>query len=418
MASITSPLDAQAIAATLTEQLGRPDLISDSAPIWWNGIARSSLTMNQYFETLVDVIISQKIVSKSFTNPLARFKNSTLPLGFGESEMYFNPQTGRYFAVNVETSYPGETITTTKNDGVGQEHQSINQNAHVLVDKVPDIKQVFYKINYGRQYQRTYSALELQKVATSWETYASFIDGVARDINASANIDEFRAMKDLFTNGVANALIPQLPIQAVTDEATAKALLVEARTLYGAFQIPSEDYNGWNMTHAEGDKITTWTEPGAVSITLTNRLNAVVDVQALAAAFNMDKADFIGKKFVVDKFDTDGEIQAIIFDDALVHVSDVFNQTGQIYNPATAKENIFLNRQAIMGLCPFANAVAITTATFTKVATQPSDWATKYNEYYEKNSSGLYIAVQGVVNSSTGAITAPKFADLEVYSKS
>lgn len=418
MASITSPLDAQAIAATLTEQLGRPDLISDSAPIWWNGIARSSLTMNQYFETLVDVIISQKIVSKSFTNPLARFKNSTLPLGFGESEMYFNPQTGRYFAVNVETSYPGETITTTKNDGVGQEHQSINQNAHVLVDKVPDIKQVFYKINYGRQYQRTYSALELQKVATSWETYASFIDGVARDINASANIDEFRAMKDLFTNGVANALIPQLPIQAVTDEATAKALLVEARTLYGAFQIPSEDYNGWNMTHAEGDKITTWTEPGAVSITLTNRLNAVVDVQALAAAFNMDKADFIGKKFVVDKFDTDGEIQAIIFDDALVHVSDVFNQTGQIYNPATAKENIFLNRQAIMGLCPFANAVAITTATFTKVATQPSDWATKYNEYYEKNSSGLYIAVQGVVNPDTGAITAPNFAKLEVYSKS
>lgn len=418
MASITSPLDAQAIAATLTEQLGRPDLISDSAPIWWNGIARSSLTMNQYFETLVDVIISQKIVSKSFTNPLARFKNSTLPLGFGESEMYFNPQTGRYFAVNVETSYPGETIATTKNDGVGQEHQSINQNAHVLVDKVPDIKQVFYKINYGRQYQRTYSALELQKVATSWETYASFIDGVARDINASANIDEFRAMKDLFTNGVANALIPQLPIQAVTDEATAKALLVEARTLYGAFQIPSEDYNGWNMTHAEGDKITTWTEPGAVSITLTNRLNAVVDVQALAAAFNMDKADFIGKKFVVDKFDTDGEIQAIIFDDALVHVSDVFNQTGQIYNPATAKENIFLNRQAIMGLCPFANAVAITTATFTKVATQPNDWATKYNEYYEKNSSGLYIAVQGVVNPSTGAITAPNFAKLEVYSKS
>ena len=52
MASITTPMDAQAIAATLTEQLGRPELISDSAPIWWNGIARSSLTMNQYFETL------------------------------------------------------------------------------------------------------------------------------------------------------------------------------------------------------------------------------------------------------------------------------------------------------------------------------------------------------------------------------
>ena len=416
MASITTPMDAQAIAATLTEQLGRPELISDSAPMWWNGIARSSLTMNQYFETLVDVIISQKIVSKAYQNPLARFKNSNLPLGFGESEMYFNPQTGRYFAVNVETAYPGETITTTVNDGVGQANQSINQNAHVLVDKVPDIKQVFYKVNYGRQYQRTYSALELQKVATSWETYASFIDGVARDINASANIDEFKAMKDLFTEGVANALIPQLPIQAVTDEATAKALLVEARTLYGAFQFPSESYNGWNMTHAEGDRITTWTEPGSVSIALTNRSNAVIDVQALAAAFNMDKADFIGKKFLVDSLDADGEIQAIIFDDALVHVTDVFNQTGQIYNPATAKENIFLNKQAIMALCPFANAVAITTATFTVVAEQPDDWATNYNDYYVKNDAGLYIAVQGVVDQ--GAVVAPTFSSLTVYSKS
>ena len=416
MASITTPMDAKAIAATLTEQLGRPDLISDSAPMWWNGIARSALTMNQYFETLVDVIISQKIVSKSYTNPLARFKNSALPLGFGESEMYFNPQTGRYFAVNVETAYPGETISTTKNDGVGEANQSINQNAHVLVDKVPDIKQVFYKVNYGRQYQRTYSALELQKVATSWESYASFIDGVARDINASANIDEFKAMKDLFTNGVANALIPQLPIQAITDEATAKALLVEARTLYGAFQFPSESYNGWNMTHDTGDKITTWTEPGAISIALTNRSNAIIDVQALAAAFNMEKADLIGKKFLVDSLDADGEIQAIIFDDALVHVSDVFNQTGQFYNVATAKENIFLNKQAIMALCPFANAVAITTATFTALTEKPADWATNYNDYYVKNDAGLYIAAIGVEDQ--GSIVAPTFVANAFYSKS
>ena len=71
-----------------------------------------------------------------------------------------------------------------------------------------------------------------------------------------------------------------------------------------------------------------------------------------------------------------------------------------------------------MALCPFANAVAITTATFTVVSTKPNDWATKYNDYYVKNSAGLYIAVQGVVDTRTGAVTAPNFDDLEVYSKS
>ena len=130
----------------------------------------------------------------------------------------------------------------------------------------------------------------------------------------------------------------------------------------------------------------------------------------------MDKADFIGKKFLVDSLDADGKIQAIIFDDALVHVTDVFNQTGQIYNPATAKENIFLNKQAIMALCPFANAVAITTATFTVVSEQPADWATNYNDYFVKNDAGLYIAVQGVVDG--GAVVAPTFSSLVVYSKS
>ena len=69
-----------------------------------------------------------------------------------------------------------------------------------------------------------------------------------------------------------------------------------------------------------------------------------------------------------------------------------------------------------MALCPFANAVAITTATFTALTEAPADWATKYNEYYAKNSAGLYIAVQGVEDN--GAVVAPTFEAGKFYSKS
>ena len=69
-----------------------------------------------------------------------------------------------------------------------------------------------------------------------------------------------------------------------------------------------------------------------------------------------------------------------------------------------------------MALCPFANAVAITTATFTALTEQPAEWATKYNEYYVKNSAGLYIAVQGT--ESSGSVVAPEFVSGKFYSKS
>ena len=69
-----------------------------------------------------------------------------------------------------------------------------------------------------------------------------------------------------------------------------------------------------------------------------------------------------------------------------------------------------------MALCPFANAVAITTATFTALTEEPADWATNYNDYYVKNDAGLYIAAIGVEDQ--GSIVAPTFVANAFYSKS
>lgn len=420
----TTATQARDIARQCTEHIirargGQISEIWDENPTkWWSNVYSHAAIANEYFETLVDTIIDMRIRANDFDNPLAQYKSGDLPLGFGQTEIYINPQSGRYFAINPETSlegdvyYPGQNYTdgvvqngtgdnatfsslTTVNDGVGEANASVNRNAHILLDKLPDVKQVFFRVNYGRQYQRTYSAQDLLKIATTWDSYAQFIDGMSRDINASLQIDEYNAMRNLFTDGVSKGIVPLYHIDALTTENDAKTILQLCRQFHTDFQFPSENYSAWNVANP-GDTIKTWSKPENISILLTSQATAVIDVQALASAFNLDYANFIGKRQTVDYLDNARNIKAIMFDDFAIHVTDVIDQTGEIYNPATSKLNVFRNKQSIMALNPFANMVAFTTNTFTAVTgNKPNDWETAIGKYYTKSEAGTYTAING-----------------------
>lgn len=393
------------------------DVWNENPTIWWSNVYSSAALTNEYFNALVNTIVSQRIRANDFVNPLAQYKSGDMPLGFGSTEIYFNPQKGRYFAINPEETksdgvyYPGKNydenvihngsganasgLNTTVKDGVGEVNASVNRNEHLLMDKLPDVRQIFFRVNYGRQYQRTYSPVDLQKAATTWDSYAKFLDGIPRDINNSVEIDDYEAMRGLFTTAVDRGLIPIYPISGLATEADAKTLLQLTRQFHTDFQFPSEQYSGWNVANP-GNPIKTWSKPDTISILLTSQATSVVDVQALASAFNLEYANFVGKRQLVDYVDADRKVKAIIFDDFMIHVEDIMDQTGNFYNPSTSKDNIFRNKQSIMSLNPFANAVAFTTATFEAVTgSQPADWTTAVGKYYRKSEAGTYIAVVG-----------------------
>lgn len=391
---------AKGIAEQITRNIGAT--WSDNPAQWWSNIFNNEQTINSFFSELVNVIIKQRVISESFDNPLNQYKTGDLPLGLGESEIYFNPQTGRDFFTKVDNE--STAISSWTDDTANR-----NKNYGIMYDVLPDIKQVMYRLNYGRQYKRTYSDIELQNVMTSWDSFGSFIDAVSRDLDASANIEEFNAMRTLFTNGYSNGFLPIQPITAVTNKATAEALLVKAREFFTSFQFPSTQFSGWNAKNPEA-LIQTWTKKDRISIIMTANTAAVVDVYALAAAFNMDKANFIGKIQIVDKLDDNGKVAAIMFDDTLMHVTPKVNMMGAFFNPDTIKQSIYLTRTAIMALCPFANSVVFSTDTFTALVEEPANWATTYTNYYIK---------VGTTYTKLGEYSeAPTFAANKYYSKS
>lgn len=370
---------AKGIAQQITKGIGQEGMWSENPAQWWSNMFSNANTVNAFFNELVNVIISQRIKSESFDNPLEQFKTGQLPLGLGEAEIYFNPQTGRDFKTKVDDESVGVTSWRDNNE-------SHNFNSRLFFDVLPDVKQVFFRVNYGKQYKRTYSDVELNNTMTTWEAVGQFIDAIARDLTASANIEEFDTMRNLFAVGYENNFIPVQPITGITDEATAKAFLVKAREYFTSFQFPSEQFSPWNAKQPEA-LIKTWSKKDRISIIMTAATAAVVDVYALAAAFNMDKADFMGKVVVVDKLDPDGKLAAVLFDDTFLHVQPKFEQSGSFFNPDTVKQNFYLTKTAIMSLDPFANAVAFSTDTFTDLTEAPENWATAYTDYYKKTGT-------------------------------
>ena len=383
---------AKKIAEQITKGIVGGDAAwSDNAHTWISNILSDSDMANSFFTGLTNTIVKQQIISRFFNNPLERFKTGELPYGLAESEFYINPQTGETFL------YPSADTAGT---GV---------NADLLKDKLPDIKQIFFKKNYGKKYKKSYSDVQILNVVQTWDDLGRLIDGISRSLVSDANIEEFDTMKAMMTAGFNNGDMVVSSISDITDKATAEAFLVKAREKFLSFQFPSDAYNSW--TDSNNHKVTTWSDPDNISIIITAKTSAVVDVYALAAAFNIDKAEIMGKVFVVDKIDDAGKVAAILFDDTKLHFEKVLERAYSFFNPDSCSVSFYYYRQAVLALDPFANCIAFTTYNYSVLANAPADWATNYNDYFTKS------AVTGDAYIKNNFDSAPTFAANTYYKR-
>ena len=109
--------------------------------------------------------------------------------------------------------------------------------------------------------------------------------------------------KDLIASAYEGNNVQIETITAVSSEATGKAFVEKARSLFLNFQTPMSDYNAWAKVGGYGREILTYTPKEDIVIILRNDVLASIDVNVLASAFNMNKADFLGNVIGVNNFD-------------------------------------------------------------------------------------------------------------------
>lgn len=349
---------------------------------------------NQFVDALVNRIGSTYVHQQEWRNPLRIFKKDMLRYGDKAQEI----------AVKWIRS-----------------HSYADDREDVFKMYRPDANVWFHTVNRREFYPITVNRDELEFAFTEEYGLNSFIAGIMQAPQNSDEYDEYRIMLELLSYYEDNFGFFKHQLSAApTNEATAKELLVELRAYAGNLRFPSSRYNAGLIKD-----VPVFANPDELVVLMTPRTNAVIDVMALAAAFNMDKETIQQRIVMVDEFPVPDAVALLTTTD-FFQCRDKLNQTTSQYNPLTLGTNYFLHRWGMYSVSPFVPAILFTTTTGTSIPTitQALSAITLSADSNATNEPGtktkLSIALTGTLvdddsNTYVGpVILAPESATYEV----
>ncbi len=299
------------------------------------------------FIGLLKKVVYTAVYNKTFNNPLAELEGDRMPLGQFIEDAYVNPAKARGFDINDFA-------------GLLQKYES-----QVAVQ--------YLTVNSDLQYCVTITREKIRNAFTSWDNLEGLITGMVNSLYNGAYITRYNQAKGLPLAAFEGGAVKYEVITNPTTDATAKALVRKMRADYSKMQIPSTAYNAWQDVKGEGAfALKTWTAPEDIVVLISADVEALVDVEVLAAAFNMSKAEFLGRVIVVDDFsqyDDDGNvavdgsmIKAMICDKAWFKIKTQDFAMDEFYNANNRTWQYYLNDVRMVNYSLFANAKIYTTA--------------------------------------------------------
>lgn len=320
---------------------------------------------NAFATDLINRIVLVIVTSKMYENPWARLKKGKLDIGESVEEIFVN-------MARAELYNPAGSAET------------------VFKRSIPDIRAAFHVVNYQVFYPVTIENEDLSMAFTTQNGLYNLIEKIYETLYTADAYDEFNVMKYLIAEHILAGHIKAVSIPELTTDANIRAAVTAIKATSNKMKFQTSDYNLAGVkTHVKHENQT---------IIVSTDFDAAMDVQVLAAAFNMEKADFLSKRLLVDSFgnidiprlaecapelcqnivyDTEGHvvsadlkgisaedltllnsIPAVIIDDDFMQIYDRLITMEDIRNPKGLYTNAFLHCWKIFSISPFAPAVA------------------------------------------------------------
>lgn len=292
--------------------------------------------LNEFVNNLINRIALTIVRNKSYNNPLALFKKGSIPLGTDIQDIFTNPAEAEQYEYSNTAMAKLLTITD------------------------PDTHVAYYRRNRQDLYTKTISREGLQGAFDSWDKFNDYIASITQSLYSGNYIDEFNYTKALIDGAYDSNKVIVQTVTNPTDEASSKAFLKTCRALYNKLSFPSTQYNAYSKFSGAKGTITTWTDPERIVLVITADALANVDVDALASAFNLDKANFMGRVITVDSFENP-EIIGVMCDESWLQIYDQIFRFDEFYNARVMAWNEYLHVWGTYAICPFANAVVLAT---------------------------------------------------------
>ena len=222
---------------------------------------------NEFLNALVNRIGRVILTSKSYQNPWAMFKKGFLEFGETIEEVFTNLAKPFQFDPAVAEN-------------------------EIFKREIPDVRSAFHVLNYQKFYKATVSQEQLRMAFMSWDGVTSLISSIVESMYTAANYDEFITMKYLLCKRILSG---QMYWATASGKALgAKNIVKKIRMHSDKLTFLSPDYNIAGVYNS--------TEKNNQYLFISSFWMADFDVEVLAAAFNMDKVEFMGHVVLVDDF--------------------------------------------------------------------------------------------------------------------
>lgn len=227
---------------------------------------------NEFLSALVNRIGRVILTSKMYSNPWEMFKKGMLEYGETIEEIFVN--------IAKPFQYDPEVAETD-----------------VYKREIPDVRSAFHVMNYQKFYKATIQQEQLRQAFLSADGISQLIAGIVDQMYTAANYDEFLTMKYLLAKKI---LAGQFKPVTVSDlsvapiNLTSNAVTTTIKETSNMLVFPSTEYNPAGVFQH--------TDYNDQYLIMSAKAKAIIDVNTLAAAFNMDKADFMGHVVTIDSF--------------------------------------------------------------------------------------------------------------------
>lgn len=143
-------------------------------------------------------------------------------------------------------------------------------------------------MNWRVMYPVTIQDEDLRQAFLSIDGITDLIAKIVNSVYTAAEYDEFLLFKYLLIKSISHGKMKPIAIESDTDLSTSA---VAFRSASNILPFMSNEYNEANVK--------TNTPKDRQIIFMDAKFNAQYDVNVLASAFNMDKADFMGRLFLI-----------------------------------------------------------------------------------------------------------------------
>ena len=321
--------------ATLSYQNRIPDATKANVQDVVRNLASYRPHWNEFVDALVNRIGLVIARNQSWTNPLGEFKRGILEYGDTIEEV----QTGLLLAHRYDPDREyGEKV--------------------LFAQEIPDVQSNFHTVDRQEFYKVTINDALLKRAFLSGSGLSEFAGQLMAAPSTSDQWDEFILTCSLFAEYEKNGGFFHVKVPDVSNmdssQADAQGALRKLRAYADNLTFMSTRYNAAHMPMAA--------KRDELVIFCTPEFQSGIDVNGLAAAFNVSFADAHGRIIPIpqEMFGIDGCQAIMTTRDFFVIADKVFEMTSQ-YNAASLGTNYFLHRHEVISASRFVPAILFTT---------------------------------------------------------